>query len=167
MKHRIKESELRNMIRECIEDALYEGKVKDTLNKAVKYGKKQLNKFNQSIKDLTDEYDEDGNPIVDNPMYKGKKSNNESRLRGMIREAVRSALNENGDIYDNIDSKLSQIGDDVYVSRFYSDENQITIAAHKNIGREGRKEVINIMKEFGYDLYTTGGNDDFIMMTFN
>lgn len=127
----------------------------------------------------------------------------ESRLRGMIREAVKSILNENdwqkptnwkdtewkgtyededgaiympdddipkdidGNIYDKIDSMLSQIGDNVYVSRFYSDENQITIAAHKNIGREGRKEVINVMKEFGYDLYTTGGNDDFIMMTFN
>lgn len=158
MKHRIKESELRNMIRECIEDALYEGKApefannnelyrianngdmrrggngqrrsfpitknwddpeyadtartksgrefnlqkegkaRDTFNKAVKYGKKQLNKFNQSIKDLTDEYDEDGNPIVDNPMYKGKKSNNESRLRRMIREAVKSALNENENV---------------------------------------------------------------------
>lgn len=127
----------------------------------------------------------------------------ESKLRGLIREAVKSALNENnwqkpanwketewkgtyededgatympdddlpedidGNIYDKIDSMLSQIGDNVYVSRFYSDENQITIAAHKNIGREGRKEVINIMKEFGYDLYTTGANDDFIMMTFN
>lgn len=72
-----------------------------------------------------------------------------------------------GNIYDKIDSMLSQIDDNVYVSRFYSDENQITIAAHKNIGGEGRKEVINIMKEFGYDLYTTGANDDFIMMTFN
>lgn len=71
-----------------------ESKARDTFNKAVKYGKKQLNKFNQSIKDLTDEYDEDGNPIIDNPMYKGKKSNNESRLRNMVRESVISALNE-------------------------------------------------------------------------
>lgn len=93
-RYRLTESNLRNIIRECIEDALYEGKVKDSFNKAVKYGKKQLNKFNQSIKDLTDEYDEDGNPIVDNPMYKGKKSNNENRLRNMVRESVISALNE-------------------------------------------------------------------------
>lgn len=92
-RYRLTESNLRNMIRECIEDTLYEGKVKDTFNKAVKYGKKQLNKFNQSIKDLTDEYDEDGNPIVDNPMYKGKKSNNESRLRNMVREAIDEAFN--------------------------------------------------------------------------
>ena len=93
-KYRLTESMLRNMVRECIEDTLYEGKVKDTINKAVKYGKKQLNKFNQSIEDLTKEYDEDGNPIVDNPGYKPKKSNNESRLRNMIRESVRTALNE-------------------------------------------------------------------------
>ena len=153
-RYRLTESNLRDMIRECIEDALYEGKApefannnelyrianngdmrrggkgqrrsfpitknwddpeyadtartksgvefnlrkeskaRDTFNKAVKYGKKQLNKFNQSIKDLTDEYDEDGNPIVDNPMYKDKKSNNESRLRNMVRESVISALNE-------------------------------------------------------------------------
>lgn len=152
-RYRLTESNLRNMIRECIEDALYEGKApefannnelyriandgdmrrggkgqrrsfpitknwddpeyadtartksgrefnlrkeskaRDAFNKAVKYGKKQLNKFNQSIKDLTDEYDEDGNPIVDNPMYKGKKSNNESRLRNMIREAIEEAFN--------------------------------------------------------------------------
>lgn len=92
-RYRLTESNLRNMIRECIEDALYEGKARDTFNNVVKYGKKQLNKFNQSIKDLTDEYDEDGNPIVDNPMYKGKKSNNESRLRNMVREAIEEAFN--------------------------------------------------------------------------
>lgn len=93
-KYRLTESMLRNMVRECIEDTLYEGKVKDTINKTVKYGKKQLNKFNQSIEDLTKEKDEEGNPIVDNPGYKPKKSNNESRLRNMIRESVRTALNE-------------------------------------------------------------------------
>lgn len=101
-KYRLTESMLRNMIRECIEDTLYEGKVKDTIKKAVnnvvnnvvKYGKNKWNEFGQSIDDLTDEYDENGKPIVDNPGYKPKKSNNESRLRNMIRESVRTALNE-------------------------------------------------------------------------
>ena len=69
------------------------------------------------------------------------------------------------ELWNAIDRHLQQLGD-VYVSKFYSDENQITVAANKNIGRGGKKEAIEIMKNFGYNHYTSGANGEYIMMTF-
>ena len=102
----------------------------------------------------------------------------EQDLHRIVKESVQRVLKEEtggqlfgltkiqgAELWDAIDKHLRQLGD-VYVSRFYSDEDQITIAANKNIGREGRKEVIETMKNFAYDYYTSGANDEFIMMTF-
>ena len=95
----------------------------------------------------------------------------ENELHRIVKESVIRVLKESspydndGSIYDGIDSKLSQIGD-AYVSKFYSDEHQITIAAHRNIGRDGRNEIIDMMKNLGYEYYTAGANDEYVMMTF-
>lgn len=101
----------------------------------------------------------------------------ESDLHRIVKESVQKVINEvegqffgltkiqGKELWDAIDKHLQQLGD-VYVSKFYSDENQITVAANRNIGREEKKEVIEIMKNFGYNYYTSGANDEFIMMTF-
>ena len=89
----------------------------------------------------------------------------ESDLHHIIKESVKKTLrriNEGREMYDRIDAELSKFGD-AHVSRFYSDENQITLAVHKSISR---KPIIDLMQKFGYDYYTAGGNDDYIMMSF-
>ena len=103
----------------------------------------------------------------------------ENDLHRIVKESVNKILREAVDgnlyglrkmqgeeLYDDIDNSLSQLGDDVYVSRFYSDENQITIAANRTVGRNGKREIIEMMKNYGYDYYTSGANDQYIMMTF-
>jgi hypothetical protein len=59
-------------------------------------------------------------------------------------------------------------GSEVKVSRFYSDENQITLAVpiseYRNKGM--RNYIIEKMEGFGYEYYTAGGNDGYLMMTF-
>ena len=94
----------------------------------------------------------------------------EGDLRRIVNKSVRRVLRESssydndGSIYDEIDSDLTHIGD-VYVSRFYSDENQITLALNKNL-RGSRREVIEIMQNYGCDYCTCGANGNYIMMTF-
>lgn len=104
----------------------------------------------------------------------------EGDLHRIVKESVKKILKEeevNGqlfglsklqgrELYDSIDENLKQFDGDAYVSRFYSDENQITIAANNAIGRDGRREIIEMMKNYGYDYYTSGANDGYIMMTF-
>ena len=68
--------------------------------------------------------------------------------------------------YDEMDERLQEIGD-AHVSRFYSDENQITLAVNMNTGSEGRMEAESIMKDFGYKPYDLGTNEPYVMMTFN
>ena len=101
----------------------------------------------------------------------------ENDLHRIVRNSVKRILKESEgqlfgltkmqgeELWNAIDNELQQLGD-VYVSKFYSDEYQITIAANRNIERSGRKEIIEIMKNFGYDYYTAGANDEYIMMTF-
>lgn len=92
----------------------------------------------------------------------------ESALRKIVKESVKKVLKENsqysndGSIYGKIDSELSLLGD-AHVSRFYSDEYQITLAVNKNVDR---RKVIEIMNGFDYEYYTAGANDEYIMMTF-
>lgn len=101
----------------------------------------------------------------------------ESQLGQIIREAVRKVIKEDGqgnlygmarlngvELYDRIDNALSKYFQDTHVSRFYSDENQITVAVSK--ANENRKDVIKLMNQFGYEYYTCGGNGDYTMMTF-
>lgn len=66
------------------------------------------------------------------------------------------------ELYNNIDNYLNKLGE-CNVSRFYSDSNQITVTASKNICRT---DIEKIMKNFGYKLYTSGSNDNYIMYTF-
>ena len=68
--------------------------------------------------------------------------------------------------FQSIDKSLSQIDNKTYVSRFYSDENQITIAVSRSVNRIGRQKIIEIMKNFGYRYCTSGANGGHIMMTF-
>ena len=100
----------------------------------------------------------------------------ESDLHRIVKESVNRILKETEgqlfgltkmqgeELWDAIDKHLQQLGD-AYVSKFYSDEHQITIALNSNI-RGGKGEIIEIMKNFGYDYYTSGANDEYIMMTF-
>lgn len=67
--------------------------------------------------------------------------------------------------YDEMDECLQEIGD-AHVSRFYSGENQITLAVNMNTGSEGRIEAENIMRDFGYKLYDLGTNEPYVMMAF-
>ncbi len=89
----------------------------------------------------------------------------ESDLHNIIKKSVNRIIremDESNSIYDSIDASLSKFGD-ARVSRFYSDENQITLAVNKSIQR---KPIIDIMKRFGYEYYTSGANDEYIMVTF-
>lgn len=110
-KIRLNEKDLRKIIRQTINESLSEGKKMEAVKKGIKgFGKKLkngYNKFNNSIDDLTKEYDKDGNPIIDNPMnqdynqYENKTRHlklTESRLREIIHEAVKSALIEDKNI---------------------------------------------------------------------
>lgn len=115
------------------------------------------------------------NPTVDDGNTDKKNTINitESQLHKIISEKIKKVLNEslgmeNGTEetpYDEIDNRLQEIGD-AHVSRFYSDENQITLAVNMNTGSEGRFEAKDIMQNFGYELYDTGANGKYVMMTF-
>lgn len=102
----------------------------------------------------------------------------EANLNSIVKNTIKSVLREEfgrehdyeldnnkkrRDLYDEIDNRLQKFGD-AYVSRFYSDENQITLAVHKSINM--RNKIQKMMSLFGFELYTTGANDDYIMMTF-
>ena len=68
------------------------------------------------------------------------------------------------ELFDTITSHLQHLGD-VRVSNFYSDDYNITIAMHKTVSGK-RKEIDVIMKGFGYTLYDSGANDDYVMLTY-
>ena len=91
----------------------------------------------------------------------------ESQLRSIVKECVKSMVNESEfeDLMNTIDNEIGNIGD-AHVSRFYSDENYITVAVHQDCGYSARKEVTNIMRKHGYDCYDMGGNGNYVMMTF-
>jgi len=95
----------------------------------------------------------------------------ESNLHKIVKESVNKVVRESieGDLYTQfqaIDKSLSQIDNETYVSRFYSDENQITIAVSRSVNRLGRQRIIEMMKNYGYSYSTSGGNGKYIMMTF-
>ena len=106
----------------------------------------------------------------------------EANLNSIVKNTIKSVLREEfgreldygndheldnnkkrRDLYDEIDSRLQKFGD-AYVSRFYSDKNQITLAVHKSINM--RNKIQEMMSLFGFELYTIGANDDYIIMTF-
>ena len=65
------------------------------------------------------------------------------------------------ELYDRIDEYLCDL-EDSHVSRWYCDENQITIAASRNDVRE----VKRIMSDLGYKLYDSGANGEYVMLTY-
>ena len=65
------------------------------------------------------------------------------------------------ELYDRIDEYLSDL-EDSHVSRWYCDENQITIAASRN----DLREVKRIMSDLGYKLYDSGANGEYVMLTY-
>ena len=100
----------------------------------------------------------------------------EGDLHRIIKESVDNILSEpHGNLYglkplqgqelfDRITGYLQRFGD-VRVSNFYSDEYRITIAMHKSV-RGKRKEIDEIMENFGYTIYDAGANDDYVMLTY-
>ena len=98
----------------------------------------------------------------------------ESDLHRVVKESVDRILNENSPydndsiFYDVIDRSLSQNTDyKASVSRFYSDQNQITIAVFvTNDIRNTKRAVIETMKRFFYEYCTSGANGKYVMMTF-
>lgn len=92
----------------------------------------------------------------------------EFQLRGIVRECVSSYLNENEDLngmMNAIDAEIKKVGD-AHVSRFYSDENYITVAVHQDCGSWARNEVTKTMRKYGYDCYDMGGNGNYVMITY-
>lgn len=65
------------------------------------------------------------------------------------------------ELYDRIDEYLCDL-EDSHVSRWYCDENQITIAASRNDVRE----VKRIMSDLGYKLYDSGANGEYVMLLY-
>ena len=91
----------------------------------------------------------------------------EGDLRRIVRESINRVLTESdGGVWDAIDIELGQVGD-VRISRFYSDDNQVTVAVNRVVGGDGKRVVVGIMKKFGYEYYDAGGNGEYVMMTFN
>jgi hypothetical protein len=94
----------------------------------------------------------------------------ESDLHKIVKESVQMILKESeiGDLYNRIDEMFMSGGSEVKVSRFYSDENQITLAVPVSEYRQNgmKKFIVEKMKGFGYEYYTAGGNDGYIMMSF-
>ena len=101
------------------------------------------------------------------------KKINESQLRSIIRESVKKTLKEGigdeavrglfGDApeerkrtFSDIDAAFQERGIDAYVSKFFSDENQIMIMVK---GHENDGDVKEIMLQFGYGQYVGQGID--------
>lgn len=94
-----------------------------------------------------------------NESIKGRRTSRKNRrmnesLLGMSKLTGR-------ELYDRIDEYLSDL-EDSHVSRWYCDENQITIAASRN----DLREVKRIMSDLGYKLYDSGANGEYVMLTY-
>lgn len=60
--------------------------------------------------------------------------------------------------------KFSKYGD-VSVFRFYSDVDDLTISANKDIMQQ-KDAIVNDMRQFGYDLYAINSDGDYIILEF-
>ena len=89
------------------------------------------------------------------------------QLQGIIAESINRALNENKNVelFNAIDNAVSELGD-VYVSRFYSDDEHITIAVNIQDSDMAKDRIIEIMNGFGYNFYDSGSNGEYIMLEF-
>ena len=95
----------------------------------------------------------------------------ESDLHRIVKESVDNIVNgnlyglqrmEGNELFDDITSNLQRLGD-ARVSKFYSDDYNITIIANRNISR---RAIDDIMFGYGYSLYTAGADGSDIMYTY-
>lgn len=77
---------------------------------------------------------------------------------------------KNTDLFNKMDSVFSEkFGDvgDVHVSRFYSDDEHLTLAVDSDVWREYGADIKLLVSQMGYEYYTSGANGDLIMADFN
>lgn len=75
-------------------------------------------------------------------------------------------VTDSDSLYDDIDVVLSAFGD-IKVSRFYSEGDKfLTLSSDYDIWRKNSKEIINELKNLGYDFNTAGGSGDRVMLDF-
>ena len=67
-------------------------------------------------------------------------------------------------LFDEIDKDLAKLGK---VSRFYSDDDNITITTDYNTYKVNRSMLDGIMGDYGYEFYDYGDNGDKVMLTYN
>lgn len=66
-------------------------------------------------------------------------------------------------LYNSVDDNLSSMELDAYVSRFYSDDENLVIS----VGRyTDKKDVEDVVFPYGYAYYDAGASDDRTMITF-
>lgn len=77
---------------------------------------------------------------------------------------------KNTDLFNKMDSVfLEKFGDvgDVHVSRFYSDDEHLTLAVDSDVWREYGADIKLLVSQMGYEYNTSGANGDLIMADFN
>lgn len=111
--------------------------------------------------------------LITKNMKKNTVKLNENALRKIVAESIKKALKEGiGDetmrglfgntpeerkrTFSDIDAAFQERGIDAYVSKFFSDENQVMIMVK---GHENDGEVKDIMSQFGYGQYVGQGID--------
>lgn len=67
-------------------------------------------------------------------------------------------------LFDEIDKDLAKLGK---ISRFYSDDDNITITTDYNTYKVNRSMLDGIMGYYGYEFYDYGDNGDKVMLTYN
>lgn len=67
-------------------------------------------------------------------------------------------------LFDEIDKDLAKLGK---ISRFYSDDDNITITTDYKTYKVNRSMLDGIMGDYGYEFYDFGDNGDKVMLTYN
>ena len=87
----------------------------------------------------------------------------ENDLRKIIGKVINETIvKESIDPYSELNLALSSLGD-VKISPFYSDNNSLTVSAPDYINP---RDIIQVMRKFGYDFYDSGANGNRQMITF-
>lgn len=77
---------------------------------------------------------------------------------------VNDMIKVKDNLFDNIDKDLAKLGK---ISRFYSDDDNITITTDYNTYKVNRSMLDGIMGDYGYEFYDYGDNGDKVMLTYN
>ena len=106
----------------------------------------------------------DTNRPYDEPSVETKKTlENLSKEYEKVSDS-RKVKDNNSDLFDKIDADLAKAGK---VSRFYSDDENITITTDYNTYKVNRSMLDGIMGDYGYEFYDYGDNGDKVMITYN